>query len=83
MTFNAEAVVPGAAPEFFDSMQKLEVPVAAMPVERHAALMAEFVAALRAGRPPETNCQDNIKSLAMVLAAVESAKSGRKVAVQW
>jgi predicted dehydrogenase len=64
-------------------MRKLKVPVAPMPVERHAALMAEFVAAPRAGRPSETNCQDNIKSLAMVLAAVESAKTGRKVAVQW
>ena len=83
MAFSAEAIVPGSTPEFFDSIRKLKVPVASMPVERHAALMAEFVAALRAGRPPETNCQDNIKSLAMVLAAVESAKTGRKVAVQW
>jgi len=82
MAFDAEAIEPNAAPAFFDSMRKLKVPVAPMPVERHAALMAEFVAAPRAGRPSETNCPDNIKSLAMVLAAVESAKTGRKVAVQ-
>jgi predicted dehydrogenase len=83
MAFNAEAIEPNAAPAFFNSTRKLEVSMAPMPVERHAAAMAEFVAALRASRLPETNCQDNIKSLAMVLAAVESAKTGRKVAVQW
>jgi predicted dehydrogenase len=83
MAFNAEVIEPTAAPAFFNPTRKLEVPVTPMPFERHAAAMAEFVAALRAGRLPETNCQDNIKSLAMVLAAVESAKTGRKVAVQW
>jgi predicted dehydrogenase len=83
MKFNAEAIVPDSAPEFFTPTRKLEVPVAAMQFERHAAMMGEFVDALRAGRQPETNCQDNIKSLAMVLAAVESAKAGKKVAVRW
>ena len=83
MKFNAEAIVPDSGPEFFTPTRKLEVPVAPMPFERHAAMMGEFVDALRAGRQPETNCQDNIKSLAMVLAAVESAKAGKKVAVRW
>jgi predicted dehydrogenase len=83
MKFNAEAIVPDSAPAFFTPTKKLEVPVAAMGAERHAGAMREFVAALREGRAPETNCQDNIKSLAMVMAAVESAKSGKKVAVRW
>ncbi len=83
MAFDAEAIVPNSAPEFFTPTRKLEVEVAPMAAERHAAAMHDFVAAIRAGRQPETNCQDNIKSLAMVLAAVESAKSGKKVAVQW
>lgn len=42
----------------------------------HAGLIHDFVANLRAGTAPETICTDNIKSLAMVLAAIESAESG-------
>jgi len=83
MKFDAEAVEPNAAPAFFTPMRKLEVAVVPMAVERHAAVMRDFVAAVRAGRQPDTSCQDNIKSLAMVLAAVESAKTGRKVPVRW
>jgi predicted dehydrogenase len=83
MGFSAEAVILNSAPEFFTPTRKLEIEVAPMAVERHAAAMKDFVVALRAGRQPETNCQDNIKSLAMVLAAVESAKTGQKVSVQW
>ena len=35
--------------------------------------------ALAAGKPPETAAGDNINSMRMVLAAVESARTGRKV----
>ena len=47
----------------------------------HGALreMLEF---LRTGRRPQTECHDNIKSLAMVLAAVASARQGRRVPVR-
>jgi predicted dehydrogenase len=78
-TFRAEAIKPGAEPKFMLDQEKLEVPLAPMEVTAHAALMRVFVSALREGRKPETDCEDNIKSLAMVLAAVESAKSGKKV----
>ena len=43
----------------------------------HAGLIHEFVDCVRTGNTPETACTDNIKSLAMVFAAIESAKSGR------
>lgn len=82
-SFKAEADKPGAKPGFFIEQEKLDVPIGPMEVTGHAAIMREFVAALREGRKPETDCQDNIKSLAMVLAAVESAKSGKKVPVKW
>ena len=47
----------------------------------HGALR-EMLAFLRTGRKPQTECHDNIKSLAMVFAAIESAKSGKRVAVK-
>ena len=33
------------------------------------------------GRPPETVSSDNIKSLAMVFAAIESARTGQRVPI--
>lgn len=48
----------------------------------HVGLMKEFVEAIRTGRQPETICTDNIKSLAMVFAAIESAETGRRVEVK-
>jgi predicted dehydrogenase len=47
----------------------------------HAGCIGEFLKALENGDTPETVCHDNIKTLAMVLAAVESAESGQRVAV--
>ncbi|MZQ87177.1 gfo/Idh/MocA family oxidoreductase [Paenibacillus sp. 5J-6] len=45
----------------------------------HAGCLDEMFAALEQGRPAETDCRDNIKSMAMVLGAIDSAKSGQKV----
>ena len=41
--------------------------------------LAEFLRALDTGESPNGECHDNIKSLAMVFAAVESARLGRRV----
>lgn len=49
--------------------------------EMHGALR-EMLVFLRTGRRPQTECHDNIKSLAMVLAAIESSKAGRTVKVK-
>jgi predicted dehydrogenase len=46
---------------------------------RHA--LAEFVGALRSGRPPQTDGRDNLRSLAMCYAAVESSRRGEPVKV--
>lgn len=45
----------------------------------HAGVIADFLAALRGGSTPQTICTDNIHSLAMVHAAIHSAKNGRRV----
>ncbi len=42
-------------------------------------VLSEFVAAIEEGRPPECNAADNLKSMAMVFAAVKSAEEGRPV----
>lgn len=49
----------------------------------HGGQIADFVNCLRTGAVPETVCTENIKSLAMVFAAVKSAETGREVAVKW
>jgi predicted dehydrogenase len=45
----------------------------------HASVIADFLTAIRTGRAPETAGDDNIRSLAMVFGAIESARSGRTV----
>lgn len=44
-----------------------------------AGSLDEFLRALRTGATPLGECHDNIKSLAMVHAAIESSRSGRRV----
>lgn len=60
---------------------KLTVPEPPEPadVHGHASVIATFVRAVETGAMPETAATDNIKSLAMVLAAIESAETGRRV----
>jgi predicted dehydrogenase len=48
----------------------------------HAGLIREFVHCVRAGGTPETVCTDNIKSLAMVFGAIESAETGKRVTIE-
>jgi predicted dehydrogenase len=48
-------------------------------IDGHRGVIQDFVAAIRDGGTPETAGSDNIKSLAMVLSAIESAEAGRRV----
>lgn len=50
-----------------------------LPAEGHAGVLLDFVTSLREGRKPLTVCSDNIKSLCMVFAAIESAETGRRI----
>lgn len=47
----------------------------------HASVIASFIAAVAGGKGPETIASDNINSLAMVFAAIESAKTGQRVLI--
>jgi predicted dehydrogenase len=45
----------------------------------HTGCLDEMFASLQEHRRAETDCRDNIKSIAMVLGALESAKTGQKI----
>jgi predicted dehydrogenase len=47
-----------------------------------AGSLRDFLRALKTGARPMGECHDNIKSLAMVFGAIESAASGRRVAIE-
>lgn len=51
------------------------------PVGMHGALV-EMLRYLRTGQRPQTECHDNIKSLAMVFGAIESSAEGERVTLQ-
>lgn len=65
---------------FFRDTSPIPVPEAPGLQHRlHAGVIDDFLLSIRAGREPQTVCTDNIKSLAMMLGAVESARTGRRV----
>ena len=68
---------------FLRSRQTVEVPAGDFSAQGrgHASVISEFVAAVQRGTIPETVCTDNIKSLAMVFGAIESAERGQRVAM--
>ena len=49
----------------------------------HEGLIKDFIAKLELQQPPATPSSDNIKSLAMVFAAIESSETGLRVPVRW
>lgn len=73
-----------AATEGFTRKQE-DFAIPAVPIQHsgHEGVIHDFLDALHTGRTPQTECHDNIKSLAMCLAAVESAKSKKRVKVKW
>ena len=82
-TFRAQVVSEQGG--FFSEMTDLEIPPLD-PADRigsHAGQIADFLDCVRAGRTPETTARDNIKSLAMVFSAIESAEKDAPVKVEW
>lgn len=59
------------------------IPPMTLEHQGHEGLIREFVDCVRTGQRPMTHCEDNLKSLAMVLAAVKSAKSGQREPVSY
>jgi predicted dehydrogenase len=61
-----------------------EVPIRVPDPDRKGrdAVIDEFIRCVRTGGTPETHAADNIRSLAMVFGAIESAEAGRKVEIR-
>lgn len=57
------------------------VPMVEMEYQGHIYLLGEFMDAIHSGRLPQTTGEDNLKTLAMVFAAVEAVNTGRHVAL--
>lgn len=76
----AEVVSPGnQGGRFMRETVRVEAPFLWDGNTGHAGCLDEMFLALEQGRHAETDCRDNIHSMAMVLGAIESAKSGQKV----
>lgn len=78
-----EANVVAGSEGFFLPLEAVEVAPPADPAQTHghASVIAEFIDSIEAGRVPETAGSDNIKSLAMVFAAIESARTRQRVEI--
>jgi predicted dehydrogenase len=70
---------------FFRPLEDVDLPETVPPAKTggHAGLIREFVEAVRTNQTPETIASDNVKSLAMVFGAIESAQSGQPVSIRW
>lgn len=80
---NLRAQRPGAGEDFIRPTSDVPVPAIEWKGEEgHAGCLHHFLDCIHMGRAPETACADNIKSLAMVFAAIESAETDRVVAIQ-
>ncbi len=76
----AEIVAPGdQTGKFIRDYERVEASLDWQGRSGHEGCLDEMFAALEAGRPAETDCRDNIKSMAMVHGAIDSAKAGRKL----
>lgn len=67
----------------FNKAEAVPIPELAAPLEfeGHAGVIADFLDARETGRPPLTDSRDNIRSLAMTFAAIESAERGVSVEI--
>lgn len=78
----AEIVAAGdQTGKFIREYERIEGGATEMSATFHHGCLDEMFAALAEGRKPETDCSDNIYSMAMVLASLASAKTGQKVLI--
>ena len=79
-----EAKVVDGVEGFFRPLVPVAIPEPAHESETHghASVIAAFLDAIDSGKTPETAGSDNIKSLAMVFGAIESARLKQRVAIR-
>lgn len=78
-----DAHVVSSATGFLREASAIEVPVPSDDADMHghASVIQNFLKAIRTGVAPETDGSDNIKSLAMVFGAIESARLRQRVTI--
>lgn len=78
-----EALTSGERQGLFDPVKPVEPPALAESdrIGGHFGVLSDFVAAVREGSEPETSGRDNIRSLAMVFGAIESAEAQRRISI--
>lgn len=81
-SFNARRVASDQG--FLRDQEEIFVPATAnvSETEGHASVIRAFLDAVAEGRAPETGAEDNIRSLAMVMGAIESARTGQRVMIR-
>ncbi len=65
-----------------DSLVAVRIEPGRLESEGIVGSLADFVRALRGGMPPMNECHDNLKSFAMVMAALEASRTGKRVAIE-
>lgn len=79
----AERAMPLAAGKLLPDNENIDIP-GLDPADRiggHLGVITDFITATRGGPVPETVGRENIKSLAMVLGAIDSVGQGRRVEI--
>jgi predicted dehydrogenase len=66
-------------PGMLERGDTMDVPPVHLEFEDRAGSLHEFARALDERREPDTSARDNLRSLALVLGAVESARTGREI----
>jgi len=78
-----EVVAPSDKLQFLNDYERVEAPITWSGREGHFGCLDEMFTALLEGRKAETDCTDNIKSMAMVFGALESAKKQKRVVLKY
>ena len=72
----------GTRDGFWAERQPVPQPPPMPAPDGHAAVLLDALDAIATGRPPETESADNLRSLAMVFAAIDASEQGRWVDVR-
>lgn len=80
-TIRCEVVDPDSEDFFRKTVQPNLPEHTPLKYTSHAGVIREFVDSIKSGGTPQTVCTDNIRSLAMVDAAIESAAAGKKIEI--
>jgi len=81
---NFEANIVDGAEGFLRPLKSIDVPPPQNDAQTHghASVLLDFLKAIETGTSPETTGSDNIKSLAMVFGAIESARTKKRVEIE-